>query len=561
MVQRLHKAAEQILDKYKNGYRDFRNLNLDGENFDNQDFSGADFSNTSLLGASFKSATLHGCNFSYAEAGVHTKWVPLISLVSLLIHLLLGILAPFVGYASIHFFLPESFNLILGSGIALLFVIAIVLNRYSPVAFAVLGLGVVTALGTFALLLARTGVTKAFQYLWLVLGCIASIISVRYLASTVSSSVNNDFLRWTALFLIVVSPFLLYQEAVKGIKNFGWVRIQVIDFVSWFGTSFKEADLRNTNFSKANLNYTNFVRAKVQGSQWLGANGVENALMLEHYLEHPEIQALAISGYAQGAQFAGLDLTGINLENANLKKSDFTGTVLSKAILKRADLSDSCLEKAQLADADLTNAILTGSCIENWNINSDTKLEDVLCEYVYFRKNSKERRPSSENFKPNEFATLVRKEQETVDLIFQDGIDWKAFLLAFQELREQYDDEYISIQAIEKKSNEAFLIRLEVSKETDKIEVEASAKQLYLNRLAEIEAWYREKLQLQGVHLNDANRTIATERQRNTKLMRVLDALAQNQGAKYDMRGAQFSGGFADNIHGDQIGGIINNKQ
>jgi hypothetical protein len=32
-----------------------------------------------------------------------------------------------------------------------------------------------------------------------------------------------------------------------------------------------------------------------------------------------------------------------------------------------------------------------------------------------------------------------------------------------------------------------------------------------------------------------------------------------SEASKYDMRGAQFAGGFAETVQGDQIGGIINN--
>lgn len=34
----------------------------------------------------------------------------------------------------------------------------------------------------------------------------------------------------------------------------------------------------------------------------------------------------------------------------------------------------------------------------------------------------------------------------------------------------------------------------------------------------------------------------------------IIKALAANQGPKYDLRGAQFTGGFAERVEGDQIG-------
>lgn len=64
---------------------------------------------------------------------------------------------------------------------------------------------------------------------------------------------------------------------------------------------------------------------------------------------------------------------------------------------------------------------------------------------------------------------------------------------------------------------------------------------------------------MQGAHLEDARRTIELERQRNTEILGVIGIVAQNQGSKYDMRGAQFAGGFAETVQGNQVGGIINN--
>jgi hypothetical protein len=35
--------------------------------------------------------------------------------------------------------------------------------------------------------------------------------------------------------------------------------------------------------------------------------------------------------------------------------------------------------------------------------------------------------------------------------------------------------------------------------------------------------------------------------------------MATDQGSKYNLQGAQFAGGFAETVQGNQIGGVINN--
>ncbi|MEM9151688.1 MAG: hypothetical protein AAGB19_14705 [Cyanobacteria bacterium P01_F01_bin.3] len=41
-----------------------------------------------------------------------------------------------------------------------------------------------------------------------------------------------------------------------------------------------------------------------------------------------------------------------------------------------------------------------------------------------------------------------------------------------------------------------------------------------------------------------------------SSLQQIVQTLAAQQSAKYDLRGAQFSGGFAETVRGDQVGNI-----
>jgi hypothetical protein len=178
---------------------------------------------------------------------------------------------------------------------------------------------------------------------------------------------------------------------------------------------------------------------------------------------------------------------------------------LRDADLSGANLSRASLEIVNALGADFTGAILTGACIEDWHINSATKLDSVVCEYVYLKNNEQERRPSDPNriFAPGEFTKLFQKVLETVDLIFADGIDWKAFFQSFQELQQQYFDEGLFIQAIEKKSSGAFVIRLEVDAAVDKAKIEREAKEKYKFAVQAIESKYEARLQLQGERIAD----------------------------------------------------------
>ncbi len=222
--------------------------------------------------------------------------------------------------------------------------------------------------------------------------------------------------------------------------------------------------------------------------------------------------------HLKGARLIQANLNAAKLIEANLNAAHLNSAILTGAILKGAILTDAHLEDSYLQDAILegahledanlstvkalatnfSSATLTGACIEDWNINSHTNLENVICDYIYLKQDKQERRPSdpNRNFEPGEFAKLVEEYTKTVDLIFKDGIDWRAFLSSYQDIQVQYGDQNVSIQAIEKKSDGAFVIRLNVPPDANKAEVESKAKQSYETKLQVLEAQYRAELKV-----------------------------------------------------------------
>ncbi len=215
--------------------------------------------------------------------------------------------------------------------------------------------------------------------------------------------------------------------------------------------------------------------------------------------------------------------------------------------------------------SDLAEVRLTGACLEDWSINRTTGLDGVICDYVYLKADQRERRPINGDFSPGEFAVLFQKALETVDLIFADGIDWKAFFLSFQELQAGYGDENLAIQAIEKKGGGAFVIRLEAPPGADKSAIESSAKELYETKLALMEQRYREVLKAKEGEIvaykeQSANLMEIIKLQASRPITVEATAMAENKASKYDLRNAQFAGGFAETVQGDQIGGAITNQ-
>ncbi len=347
------------------------------------------------------------------------------------------------------------------------------------------------------------------------------------------------------------------------------------------GVNFSGADLSGVNLSFVNLSGSNFRGANLKGADLGGidlcAFDFNGANLQWVDLNGANLSRLDLSGFElSGVDLTDADLTEVKLSRANLSEANLSGLNLSEFDFSDVNLRGANLSRIQALETNFTGATLTGACIQDWNINSATNLSDVICEYIYLKQGQQERRPSSENFPPREFTKLFQKVLETVDLIFADGIDWKAFILSFQELRDKYGDENLSVQAIEKKSGGAFVIRLEVPPEANKAEIERQAKQLYEKELKIFEVKYHAELKAK-------DEQIAIIRQHNTSLESIIHILANRpinnvievttkaesksmseapkKQSNFNLQGAQFGGGLVDaeTVNAHQIGGDITN--
>ncbi|NEP59025.1 MAG: pentapeptide repeat-containing protein [Symploca sp. SIO2G7] len=341
----------------------------------------------------------------------------------------------------------------------------------------------------------------------------------------------------------------------------------------------REAGLSEANLSRTNLSGSDISRANLRGANFREAN------LSETDITKSDVGGADLSrANLSRASLRRADLRGTNLSEVNLSRARLFNTNLSTADLRKADLSGAQLMNADLSGATLTDAnlsgvslirvqalrtsfkraILTGACLEDWNINSSTNFDAAICSYVYLKSRQRERRPREGVFKFGEFTALFQQVVDTVDLIFKDGIDWQAFFQSFQDLRSQYGDDNLSIQAIERKQGESFVVRLEVSEGIDRSLLESSAKTFYETKLTLLEQRYR-------AELNAKEGEISAYKEQSANLMEIVKlqasrpinveatAVADNSNRKTDLRGAQFGGGYAEVVQGDQIGGTINN--
>jgi|GEM_PF-299795 uncharacterized protein YjbI with pentapeptide repeats len=347
-------------------------------------------------------------------------------------------------------------------------------------------------------------------------------------------------------------------------------------------------NLREVDLCDANLSRINFFSAYLYGARLFDANlananlyhaVLDDANLSGANLSQADLSIANISGAKLfGANLARADLSGANLTRADLSRANLSEAFLCQANLQKAKLYKSDLSFAFLEYADLTNvdlsgtqaigtnfirARMTGACLEDWNINSITQLTEVDCQYIFLKFNPathelEERRPSdpSKNFAPGEFTKLFQEALKAVDLLFSNGIDWKAFFLSFQNLQVEYGDRPISIQAIENKNGGAFVIRLNVPPDLDKGAIERQAMELYKVQLAALEARYRSEL-----HAKD--REIEIYREQSTNLWELVRLRANQPVNNYitvEASAVAESKSTSETYNNDQRGAYIANN-
>ena len=454
--------ASEVLKRYAEGRRDFRGESLRGQSFKGKDLSGADFSEADIRGAKFTKANLRGTKFSEAKAGLQKRWAIVLVIVAWLFSGISGIFLGFIGYlVALIFDSSNTENQISG------WIVLVVLIVFF---FITIRQGIVAGLGAFA----------------------------------VAGALLCAYLGW---------------RAMKGDPRDAWIRSFAIAFAAISGTSFRGADLTDADFRGATLKSTDLRKATIVGTNWHKSKKLDRARVGNTILIDSEVRDLVVTHRGAKKSYVrnilkGANLVDADLSDANLTEADISGANLQGAWLERANLT-----KTQALKTNFNQAKLTGACLEAWNIDSTTKLEGAICDYVYLLNNQKERRPSSGDFAPGEFTKLFEEVLNTVDLIFRNGLDWKAFAAAFKKVQVENEDTELAIQSIENKGDGVVVVKVNVPLDANKEKIHAEFTQNYELALKAVEEKYKEKLQAK-------DEQIEIYRQQSSKMTEIVSQMA-----------------------------------
>ena len=260
------------------------------------------------------------------------------------------------------------------------------------------------------------------------------------------------------------------------------------------GTCFQRANLTQSNFANATLKHADFSQAILTRTHFQSVHQLNTARTDQTILSDPAVRQLLVTRQGSHQSYRGRNLKGADLAGADLRDADLSEANLSEADLSQANLEHADLTQTQAIATDFRQAQLTAACLEAWNIDSSTQLEDVICGYLYLRSHQRERRPSSGTFAPGDFTELFQEITHTLDLIFRHGIHQKAFNYSLNQLQVEQEDMPLAIRSLEKKNNGVVVVRVDVPPDADKTQLHRDFQRHYTLALQAIEAQYQAEL-------------------------------------------------------------------
>lgn len=553
--------------------QDFSGQNLRGRNFKGQDLTGANFSHADIRGANFTDSILIGANFSHAKAGLPSQWKFLLLAFSLIVAFFAGVAAAvggaFVGsflatkyekfftYPGIFYFIAciAFISLLvfkevksvftLSMGIAFTFVLVLTFSFglsvevAGPVGFALVLILILAFI--FALALALTfaeAVAEKFTFAVTLTLCGSAIglllvtFGPKFADVRAGAAIGMLFGTYSVTF---ISTYISWRAKAEDMR-FLWLKNLAVEYAAIKGTYFQGSDLTHANFTKAILNNTDYSNAHLTRAWFNKAQKLDRAKADNTILAKPLIRDLLVTGIGAGKSYVGANLKGANLIGSDLNSANLKGANISEANFQATNLEAANLTLTEAIGTDFTSAQMTGACVEAWNIESKTKLDNVDCRFIYLLEypkpgtDDRERRPSSGDFAPEEFTKLFQEVLTTVDLIFRNGVDWKAFTAAFQKVKVENEDTELTIQSIENKGDGVVVVRVSVPPDTNKAKIHSEFTQNYDLALKAIEEKYQSKIESKDEQITLYRQQLEDSRQReirqNSNMEKIIDILA-----------------------------------
>ena len=320
------------------------------------------------------------------------------------------------------------------------------------------------------------------------------------------------------------------HQANRGDAKFALARQLGLALAAIGGTNFTDAILIRANLKKSKLKNTTFHNAVLTRTNFRDAQQLHKASPGNSLLANFKILDLLITPDGHyGKNLSGLNLRGAYLADANLENVNLSNTDLADADLTNASFKNANLREANCIGTTFTGAYLTGACLESWNINNTTVLQNIDCQHIFLLEKenshgSRERRPHDSNthFQPGDFEKLFSETSNLVEILIRDGLNPEACSQTFQTLMAKFAVTPDNLKGIEIRGDDVLVI-VEVPEVTDKGEFERTLRSSYDKQLAMVQAeWETTRLAA-----SQAEQQGQRDRQEKQQLLNILSGFAQ----------------------------------
>ncbi|GBL11397.1 serine/threonine-protein kinase B [Microcystis aeruginosa Sj] len=425
-ITRTRIPARKVINQYKEGRRDFRNLDLRNSSFKKQDLRDADFSGSDIRGCSFEGATLENANFS----------------------------SVITGYSQSYWF-----NLFLFAGFGFLiwnhcltFTAKYIEMITNPFKMALEGILGIYAAEIFTIIAQAPLFLAVIIMVFLIIFVPGFMCDQKYLTNYAGSSANSSLVYGLFLSFFLSILFMMTSILVEDLPDlrFHLIRfitllfILVIDTVllyrflrslflnKTYGTTFKNTNLNcakfersgikncsfegssldHASFSYAVLRNCDFCNANISYVNWRYSQLIPFTNYYTSYLLEKNIKILCTTGNGNRGNYQNADLKQVDLSGIDLTGADLSGADLSNANLQNALLEGANLSNCKAGGTDFTGAVINNSTnFQNLRINESTKFSDnfpqsLLNEFIIF-----EEKPDELNFAGQNLQNLSFENQ------------------------------------------------------------------------------------------------------------------------------------------------------
>ncbi|BCG63206.1 MAG: hypothetical protein methR_P0902 [Methyloprofundus sp.] len=275
------------------------------------------------------------------------------------------------------------------------------------------------------------------------------------------------------------------------------------------GTNFALATLHKVDFSGADIKHTHFMGADILRCRFQQVKNHHLALTIGTPLALHKVRTLVVIGISvdkdfsklnlQGLDFSDFDLSSVDFSNANLNQANFSGCQLQAANLSEVNALGACFNDAQM----------TAACIKNWNIDTNTQLDNIDCAYVYLAEGKQQRNPPEGDFAVNEFSKLYQQIADTIDFIAHNSEELDALLMAIEKLKTEAADTDIYVQNIERKAD-SIVVKVKSSVGVDREQIYKQIKKAQKKYIKQLKAEHQQQLLAQDKAFVDRENELIT---------------------------------------------------